>query len=167
MIPGFTLQYPLLFAFLLLMMGAVYSDITRMEIPNGVSASVAVLYIVFAVFSPAAGTPMAAVLTAAGLFAGGAILFYLGAMGGGDVKLMAAIGLWSGPSLLAGFLVVVGLVGGLLAVIACTPLRFLLGHAAGGFSRRSGAMSLPRGGLPYGLAIAVGGVFVAVLRLAS
>jgi len=167
MISGLTPQYLIFTIFLFLMVWAVYGDIQRMEIPNRVSIAVVVLYIALALIHPQAVSPLRDGATAVVLFTAGAALFYLRVMGGGDVKLMAGVALWAGPGLIGAFLVVVGLVGGLLAVIACTPFRFLLGHAAAGMSPRNRAFSVPRGNLPYGLAIAAGGIFVAVVRLAS
>lgn len=44
------------------------------------------------------------------------ILFFVGGMGAGDVKLCAAIGAWIGPAQLVLALVVTGIVGGVMAV---------------------------------------------------
>jgi len=44
------------------------------------------------------------------------VLFWLGGMGMGDVKLVAAIGAWIGPGQLIVALVVTGLAGGLMAI---------------------------------------------------
>jgi prepilin peptidase CpaA len=44
------------------------------------------------------------------------ILFWMGGMGMGDVKLVAAIGAWIGPSQLLLAMVLTGMVGGLMAV---------------------------------------------------
>ena len=44
------------------------------------------------------------------------ILFLMGGMGMGDVKLCAAIGVWIGPSQLATALVLTGIAGGIMAL---------------------------------------------------
>ena len=44
-------------------------------------------------------------------------LFVIGAMGGGDLKLMAAVGAWAGSEHVIPVLVATGLAGGLLAVV--------------------------------------------------
>jgi prepilin peptidase CpaA len=44
------------------------------------------------------------------------ILYWLGGMGMGDVKLCAAVGAWIGPSQLAVALVVMGVAGGVMAI---------------------------------------------------
>ncbi len=54
-----------------------------------------------------------------GLLLGGGIfflLFLLGGMGGGDVKLMAAVGAWAGTAQAVAILIASAIVGGILAV---------------------------------------------------
>jgi prepilin peptidase CpaA len=65
-------------------------------------------------------------------------------LGGGDVKLLAASALWTGSAALLPFLTATALAGGLLAAV------FLV------FARRGGR----RVALPYGVAIAAGGLLV-------
>lgn len=48
----------------------------------------------------------------------GAVLFWLGGVGGGDVKLIAGLGACLGPSSLLGMLLWVALAGGILSVVA-------------------------------------------------
>ena len=52
------------------------------------------------------------------LLAGGIfyLLFLLGGMGGGDVKLVAAVGAWAGTVQVGSVLIVSAIAGGLLAV---------------------------------------------------
>jgi prepilin peptidase CpaA len=68
---------------------------------------------------------LAAVLLAGALTG---ILYWLGGMGMGDVKLCAAIGAWIGPSQLLIALVAMGIAGGVMA---------LLWAARGGFLREA------------------------------
>ena len=70
--------------------------------------------------------------------------FRLGILGGGDVKLLAAAALWLGAAALMPFLMATALAGGLLAVafLAWALVRRDRGRVA----------------LPYGIAIAAGGV---------
>lgn len=92
------------------------------------------------------------------------VLFWLGGMGAGDVKLCAAIGAWIGPGQLFIALVLIGLVGGVMA---------LLWAASGGFlkelfqntsdlvfrKKESGEAVLSnamRRKMPYAPAIAIG-----------
>jgi prepilin peptidase CpaA len=73
-------------------------------------------------------------------------LFYAGMMGGGDVKLAAALALWFPPGLTIKFLVLMSLAGGVLT------LGLLVWHRA---RRREG-----RPEIPYGVAIAFGALAI-------
>jgi prepilin peptidase CpaA len=72
--------------------------------------------------------------------------FYAGMMGGGDVKLAAALALWFPPSGILKFLVLMSLAGGVLTI------GIVAWHRA---KHREG-----RPEVPYGVAIAVGGLGV-------
>src|SRR5262249_10314682 len=89
----------------------------------------------------------------------GVLLFIPGWFGGGDAKLMAAIGLWIGIDNLLAYMLYVALAGGAIAVVffsvRAVPLpRALLGEAW--------ALRLHRHdtGIPYGLALAGGALIV-------
>jgi prepilin peptidase CpaA len=86
-------------------------------------------------------------LAASGIvFALLACAFYVGMMGGGDVKLAAALALWFPPAGTIKFLVFMSVAGGVLT------LGILAWHRA---QRREG-----RPQIPYGVAIAVGGLAI-------
>jgi prepilin peptidase CpaA len=53
------------------------------------------------------------------------IIFWLGGMGMGDVKLIAAIGAWVGPEQLLVALVITGIVGGIMAICWAVAGGFL------------------------------------------
>ncbi|MBV9527466.1 prepilin peptidase [Sphingomonas sp.] len=76
--------------------------------------------------------------------------FYAGMMGGGDVKLAAALALWFSPASTVRFLVLMSLAGGVLTVAV------LALHRA---RRREG-----RPEIPYGVAIAFGGLVILTQR---
>ena len=98
----------------------------------------------------------------AGLLAAGTLLFTIGALGGGDVKLLAATALWF--DFLGGLrmLLAVALVGGLLTILVLAVRQFRRSTAGEG-----GVASLRRGaGIPYGVAIAVGALTTIVLQRA-
>ena len=92
--------------------------------------------------------PGVAIQLAAGgvVFALLAGAFYAGMMGGGDVKLAAALALWLPPAGTIKFLVWMALAGGVLTV------GLLVWHRARGNEGR------PK--IPYGVAIACGALFV-------
>jgi len=92
------------------------------------------------------------------------ILFWMGGMGAGDVKLCAAIGAWIGPGQLLIALVLTGLVGGLMALIwaACGGFFMELFQHTGDLvvskkARAEAVLSNPlRRKMPYAPAIAIG-----------
>ncbi len=98
-----------------------------------------------------------------GLFLLGALAFATGALGGGDVKLLAAASLFAGPSFLLEFLTVVALAGGAMAVATLAGAQIGPAAAAGDgpSSERTTVRTRLRSGLPYGPAIAAGGLWVA------
>jgi prepilin peptidase CpaA len=97
---------------------------------------------------------------AVAVFAVLAVTFYIGMMGGGDVKLAAALALWFSPASTIRFLVIMSLAGGLLTVIV------LILH-------RMNRMPLPpadeenpqpKPEVPYGVAIAIGALWILTQR---
>jgi prepilin peptidase CpaA len=163
------LQTGCLIAFAGLLLVAAWRDLRTMRIANGFSLAIVGAFGVWAVAGLAGGALSLqalawAIACGAGLFALGAAAFAVGMIGGGDVKLMAAVGLFAGPALLLDFLTIMALAGGALgfAVLAGAPI--------GSASTRGGEMTVRarlRGGLPYGPAIATGGLWVAALRIAG
>lgn len=108
---------PLAYGQLALMLAfAAYSDTRYHRIPNGVTFGGAVAGLVLQSYFggfEALGSGLAGVAVGLGAF----LIFYIkGAMGAGDVKLMAAVGAFLGPSamLLAAALTLI--VGGVMAV---------------------------------------------------
>ena len=103
-------------AFTFLVIYAVISDVTRLRIPNWVSAALIALFVAFLAIGGKSLPVAEHVLVAACVLAGGFALFGLGWMGAGDVKLMAAVALWAGPSKALTFLLVTGIAGAALAL---------------------------------------------------
>jgi prepilin peptidase CpaA len=87
----------------------------------------------------------------------GTALFSAGMLGGGDVKLLAAVGLWvdfeHAPFLIAS----VFIAGGLLAVVMLSS-RLLLRRGSGGALRDRSRR------IPYAVAIATGSLFLLALQ---
>lgn len=87
-------------------------------------------------------------------------LFLLGAMGGGDVKLGTAVFLWAGPALAFPVLIIVAWTGGLVAVAGWLADRRVVRRITWRpVSCMQYALSAQRG-VPYGVALAAGGLFV-------
>ncbi len=128
------------------------SDIVARRIPN---AAVAVVVALFALWALAdRGASLGSGLAAAGIgFAVGFLLYLLGVMGAGDVKLFAAVALFTGLGYLHLFALATVLAGGAMAVVtlAASPRRALVMFTLkgrGDYGR----------GIPDGVAIAVGGL---------
>jgi prepilin peptidase CpaA len=143
----------------LLVLAACHDAIAR-TIPNWIPASLALVALVEMLRSQAAWSGL---LAAALLFAACVSLWRFGWLGGGDAKLLGAIGLLVPPGRLFGTVTMIALAGGVLALpyIACRgrigrPARV---RPAGLAARavRAERFRLRRGGpLPYAIAIAVG-----------
>lgn len=142
-----TLALPIAAIALFLWAGA--TDIAARRIPNRVVGLLAALAILRLGIELAHGlAPMRALADVAlglAVLAVGAAMFRAGVFGGGDAKLLAAGALWLGAGSAGAFLAATALSGGVLA------LGFVLWLMAAG---RGAA----RPSLPYGVAIAFGGV---------
>jgi prepilin peptidase CpaA len=141
--------------FLLPLALAAAWDLACFRIPNRLTLSMALLFPLAVLLVPAQvawGWHLAAGM---GVFAAGAGLFALGMMGGGDVKLMSAATLWLGLPNLGSFMLLVSLAGAGLTV-ALLGLRAL---PLGGWRQRPAVLQA-QAGIPYGVAIAIGGAIL-------
>lgn len=86
------------------------------------------------------------VILAVSLFLFFLIFFAIGAMGGGDVKLIAALGLWFPLQHMMNLLLIMSILGGVLT------LAMLIHHR---LAKKSG-----RPEIPYGIAISAAGLWV-------
>jgi prepilin peptidase CpaA len=147
---GFTFGLLGLLAAMLVWIAVV--DVRTYTISDRINAAIALLAPVYWL---AAGVPLwpdAAIRVGVGvvvfmLFAG---MFYLNVMGGGDVKLAGALALWFTPYETLTLIVVMSIAGGLLTLVV------LAGHR---LRRKEG-----RPEVPYGVAIAVGGMWLLAQR---
>jgi prepilin peptidase CpaA len=166
----------LCFAGFLMMLGlAAVQDVRERRIPNRLTGGLAALYPVYVLVSPAPVLWPAALGLALVVFVIGLGLFARELIGGGDVKLIAALSLWAGPDQFVWFLLVTTLTGGALSLFSLWYRRWgglIDAHlAALGLAARrvpdllaappesSSARSTT---LPYGVAIAAGGVAIIV-----
>ena len=140
-----------------LLIAAAISDILSLTIPNRLCALLAVTFLPAALFGHMPHMTMAAHL-ACGLavLAAPFLLFQFGWFGGGDAKLAAAIALWVGWSALPVFLLQTAIWGGAVSLLLLL-LRLLTLPAT--LTRQSFVARLadPAGGVPYGVALAIGG----------
>ena len=130
------------------LIAAAVGDWRSRTIPNWLNGTIALLAIPFwwsVGLSPWPGVALQIGLAAAvfGLFA---IAFRFGAMGGGDVKMAAALALWLPFAGVVKLLVIMSIAGGMLT------LAMLAAH------RIAKAAGQPE--IPYGIAIAFGGFWL-------
>jgi len=131
-----------------LLVVAAVIDVRTFTISNKLNLAVALLAPVYWLAVPLSLWPEVPIQIAGALivFILLAAAFYAGMMGGGDVKLAAAIALWFPPVLTIKFLVLMSVAGGVLT------LGLLVWHRA---KHREG-----RPEIPYGVAIAFGALAI-------
>ena len=146
--------------FTVLLLAAAAEDAVRLRISN----ITVLLAIVAAVIAAIVVGPTLALwqnlAVFAALLAVGTPMFAAGKLGGGDVKLLAALGLWFNLKGALWMLLDVVLAGGVLAILIIA-LRSL------GWSekiRRRVVLLRPGGGIPYGVAIAAGALIAMGLQ---
>jgi len=142
------LSWILLGALAAMLLAACWCDLKARNIPNALNLAIALLAIPFwwslgLELWPDAALQLGVAAIVFGLFA---IAFAMGAMGGGDVKLVAAIALWLPFQAVAALLFIMSIAGGVLT------LAMWIRHK---LARRSEQLEIP-----YGVAIAFGGLWL-------
>ena len=146
----------LLFILGLLLAAAALEDVVRLRISNVTCFGVLVTALIAMAL---AGFTLELWQNGAnflGLLVLGTLLFAGGKIGGGDVKLLAALGLWVSFSGLVWLLASVFLAGGVFALLFIL-FRLIKGRKSGRENRGSE--------IPYGLAIVAGAAFVFAAQL--
>jgi prepilin peptidase CpaA len=143
---------------------AVASDVATLRIPNFVPLALALLFVPAALLSPRPVDWVSHLAAAAISLVVGIGLFAWGKLGGGDVKLIAAVALWHGLQPLPALVLLIGIVGGIVAIL-CLLLRwaglgrFLAARGADLVALRAGAE------IPYAVAIAgASGLLLSIAR---
>ena len=131
---------------------AAVIDVRTFTISNRLNLTVALLAPVYWASIALSPWPGMAIQIGAGIavFVLLAGAFYAGMMGGGDVKLAAALALWFTPYATLKFLILMSIAGGVLTLVV------LAWHHA---KKREG-----RPQIPYGVAIAFGGLAILTQR---
>jgi prepilin peptidase CpaA len=131
---------------------AATGDLRTRTIPNWLNGAIALGAIPFWLVSGLSVWPDMAIQigVASAVFALFALAFYLGAMGGGDVKMVAALALWLPLGAVIKLLVIMSIAGGVLTV------AMLVRHRT--------AKSGKELEIPYGVAIAFGGFWLIAER---
>jgi prepilin peptidase CpaA len=128
----------------------------RLIIPNWVSIALAAIYPAAALV---AGAPLIDIglhlLFGVGVLAVGFVLFQFNVLGGGDAKLLAAAAIWTGLGAIIPFLVWTAVAGGVLALALLTARQLM---PAGAYPAFVDHLLKKQNGIPYGVAIMVGGL---------
>jgi prepilin peptidase CpaA len=155
------------YVFFAVMAAAALLDVRSRRIPNALTVSAIVAGLVFraplgfgAVGGGLLGVGLALVLAAP--------MFALGALGGGDVKLLAGVGAFMGPKQLVGACLLIALLGGVVALVdamrrgalraVLLNIFYMVSRWMSPEGRKLEATLFPPGRLtiPYGVPIAVG-----------
>lgn len=128
---------------------SIYSDIRYRLIYNSVTASIALAAPLFWLATGTFDWPEIGyyLMTGIATFLFFALFFYFGMMGGGDVKLFAAVALWFPPLVVVKFVFNASLLGALVTII------FYIIHK---IRKGSGQVRVP-----YGVAISLAGLWCA------
>lgn len=131
-----------------LLIRAAVTDIRARTISNGLNAAIALMAPLYWIAMGLSPWPDMAVQVGLCLavFALFVALFAMGMMGGGDVKMLAALALWLPAGALMTLLVLMALLGGVVTLVTLIHHRW---------TRREGAVEIP-----YGVAIALAGLWV-------
>ena len=140
--------YGLLAALAIALLFAAFTDLRARVIENWLTLAIALAAPLFWWASGLSAWPGMALQLGLGLavFSALAGLFALGAMGGGDVKLLSALALWLPWQPFLKLVVLMALIGGVLTILAASWHRI---------ARRPGRVQVP-----YGVAIAAAGLWV-------
>lgn len=161
----------LLSAWLPLLAVVAWRDVTTRTIPDAASLALAVLGFTSNLALHPYGLAFS-VAAAVALFGVLLFLFARGALGGGDVKLMAALALGMSALEIWHFVVATAMAGGVLALLYLLLSRLLPAPSAhpaasnilGRLARVEAWRIRRRGPLPYGVAIAAGCVTILLRR---
>jgi prepilin peptidase CpaA len=139
-------------ALALMLLWAAVVDIKTRTIAHGLNLAIALMAPFYWWAMEVDLWPDAAIRVgvAAAVFLLFALAFYVGAMGGGDVKLAAALALWFPPEATLLLIVLMSIAGGVLTLIVMIEHRI---------KKNEG-----RPEVPYGVAIAFGGLWLLAQR---
>lgn len=134
------------------MLATIWLDVTRYLIPNWLVASVLLLYPVALSLSPQVVDWKMALAAFGLVFLVGIALHTLRLMGGGDIKLIAALCLWVGWAKLPEFIIWFGIIGGVFCLLLLFFRRIRMYFP---WKAKHNPRILQHGApLPYGVAIA-------------
>jgi prepilin peptidase CpaA len=135
-----------------LLVAASCFDVLRLRIPNVIPLGLVVLFALHLLVEPGVHAPLDHLLALAVTLLILFPVFALGMLGGGDVKLLAAVALWLGMQKLAALLILVGIAGGIFALF-WLAMRWLIRTGLG--DRRLPRSLQAHAPLPFALPITI------------
>jgi prepilin peptidase CpaA len=154
-----------LLAFAGLIFSAAISDILRFRIPNRVSLAIVLVYPAYVLSMNQSVDWPAAIGVATACLLVGFALFSVKACGAGDAKLFAAAALWAGPTLILPMGLYTSLAGGVMVLFMWLQHRLARAPSIGMVLQTGADSGFAKQPMPYGAAIAVGGLYVAFTLL--
>jgi prepilin peptidase CpaA len=141
---------------------AALTDVSAYRIPNWLTGSMTILFFPMAF---ASGMPLDVfswhLVTGFALFFAGYAIYAAGLWGGGDAKMMTAIGLWFGPDHIMSFLFFTAICGGIVAIVYAIWYHIVMSlsvHSSDANLSYIQRFNKLCPNLPYGLALAVGAI---------
>lgn len=169
-----------LIAFVCCLILAAGRDFASFRIPNWISAAIVLLYPVHILLAPQPVDWIGGVVVGATVLLVGFLFFVLRVLGAGDAKLMAAVSMWGGFAYFGEFMLVTVLASVFVAIaiavrtVLASTAGTELAHGASGERRGLGFLlsglwhaPLTKLTIPYGVAIAAGGVYLAAKIVAA
>lgn len=135
---------------------AMWSDANTFKIPNAVSITLVSAFPVFALLQLDGSATAYHLGVAMMVFAGAFLLYALGLMGAGDVKMMSAVSLWMGAGIILEFIMLMALLGAAMAIGILVMRRYVVVWRdwAGHWSGVARVLDVAESGkVPYGIPI--------------
>ncbi|MFA6279391.1 MAG: prepilin peptidase [Bdellovibrionales bacterium] len=156
----------MLFHFIIALAGIVMilaaaSDAARYRIPNAACAALLLLFPLYIYAAPITIHWEKNLMVFAVTLVLGYLLFLKNWVGAGDIKFLSVTSLWAGPSFIALLLTITAISGGLLA-LSLAGLAFVRHRLSHDETPKPNLSQIP---VPYGIAIALGGLCTLALLL--
>jgi prepilin peptidase CpaA len=169
---SYFIDHVVIAGFMGLLLAAAMSDFRVYLIPNRIVGALLLLYPAHVLASPAPVAWQVALIIGAITFVAGFIIFLFKGMGGGDVKLLTAVALWAGAPHFMAFTVITLIAALVLATamaarVAAGGARTAEGFSFGTFFGTLRFSPILHMTVPYGVAIATGGMYVGARLLVA
>ena len=144
---------------------AAYNDFKFFKLPNKLILIIIILFFPIGLISYGLETVLFHVLTASVVLAISFVMFAFKLFGAGDAKFLTAVALWAGPSQIVLLLLVMGVLGGLLALLHTAKVRYSFMYVFGLMKNKKLEDLAERSEIPYGIAISAGAIVVSILQI--